>query len=128
MQDPTFSKILKRLIVSYLYDKFRGEVLILLAFTESKGLCEMKPPSGTFIQFSCGASQTLKSNSENDRHSLFTKHLLMRITQENLQISNAFCSIVDTVYAESNHEQKPLSLNGLPDNWNITLNEVRSGK
>jgi hypothetical protein len=95
-----------------------------LAAIEGKGLSEIKPPAGAFIQFACAANQTIKDALESDRNSLFTKHLLKNITRENVDFTDIFRDITDDVYKESIHKQRPLSMNGFQEHRQIYFNEV----
>lgn len=87
----------------------------------------MKPVRGTFIQFACATNQTIENVSKTKYHSLFTKHLLQNITEENITIASLFRRITDNVYQESSQTQRPFSINGLPEDWQISLNEVSPG-
>ncbi|UJR12099.1 hypothetical protein I4U23_016277 [Adineta vaga] len=82
-----------------------------------KGLREISPINGAFIQFACAANETSHDN-------LFTKHLLKNIAQENINIVNVFQRISDDVYKESDKGQRPLSINGLGQHGEIYLNQV----
>jgi hypothetical protein len=86
----------------------------------------MKPPPGAFIQFACVADQTAKNISETGRNSMFTKHLLGCITQENTHIADIFQHIVDDVYQESGRKQKPSFMNRLHQHQQVYLNAVAS--
>ncbi|CAF4994493.1 unnamed protein product, partial [Rotaria sp. Silwood1] len=88
-----------------------------LVTTENKGLHEIKPIKGAFIQFACAANEGVHNN-------LFTKHLLKNITQENTDISELFRWIAADVQRESHNKQRPLSINGLRHHQDVYLNEV----
>jgi hypothetical protein len=94
------------------------------ATTKGQGLHEMKPLAGAFIQFACAANQTVKDTMKTDRNGLFTKHLLKHVNRENTDISDIFQGIVDDVYRESNHQQRPSSMTGLSQHQQVYLNEV----
>ena len=98
---------------------------------EGKGLHEIRPPAGTYIQFACEADRTASDGLETDRNGLFTKHLLKHITNPNEDMIQIFQGIAADVYDESGEKQKPLSINGLMRRGHIYLNEsvaVSSGK
>ncbi|CAF3670715.1 unnamed protein product, partial [Rotaria socialis] len=97
---------------------------LLLARAEGKGLSEMQPPPETFIQFACGANQASTVVLGANRNSLFTKHLLQNITEENIIISELFSRVRNAVYQESNHRQIPLSMDGLQQYKQVYLNKV----
>ena len=77
-----------------------------------------------FIQFSCAAKQTARSVVHSSCDGLFMKHLLRNIAKENVNIIDVFRTIVCDVYRESNLEQRPVFINGLPERQRICLNEV----
>ncbi|CAF4571057.1 unnamed protein product, partial [Didymodactylos carnosus] len=45
------------------------------ATIKDKGLHEMDPPAGAFIQFACAANHTVSDSSTTDSNGLFIKHL-----------------------------------------------------
>ncbi|CAF4795014.1 unnamed protein product [Rotaria socialis] len=92
--------------------------------TNGKGLSEIQPPPGTFIQFACSANQTSLAVLGANRNSLYTKHLLQNITEENVPISDLFRRVRNAVHQESNQRQIPLSMDGLRQHKQASLNEV----
>ncbi len=100
----------------------------ILARTGANGLSEMQPRPETFIQFACGANQTSTIVSGSNRNSLFTKHLLRNITEENVPISELFQRVRDAVDQESSQRQRPLSMDGLEKYRQVCLNKVIIGK
>lgn len=102
----------------------KTNIFICLAEQDNKGLHEVKPSSGVFIQFSCGANQTTENIAENNRNCLFTKHLLKNIAMENTDVSDIFSRISNDVFRESKQKQRPLSMNGLNQKRKVYLNEV----
>ncbi len=91
---------------------------------KGKGLGEMSPRDGAFIQFICGANQTLTGIPAPDHKNLFTKHLLKNIDQENTDIMDVFRRIKDDVYRESNKKRRASIINGLHEHEQVHLNEV----
>jgi hypothetical protein len=75
----------------------------------------MKAPNGAFIQFACGANQTVNND-------LFFKHLLKNIAEENVSATDIFRRIADDVYQESNKRQRPLSITGLHQHLEVYIN------
>jgi hypothetical protein len=92
-------------------------VCLSLVTMKSKGLNEIDPPAGAFIQFSCAVNQTVRNN-------LFAKHLLRNIAQQNVDISDVFHDIARNVYRESNKRQRPFFMNGLYQHRKVYLNEL----
>lgn len=99
----------------------------LLATTNGGSLSMMRPPPETFIQFSCGTMQTDTSQRGVVRNSLFTKHLLRHIAEENVPIGEMLQRVTDDVYRESNGKQKSLCMNGLRLHKQVYINEVIVG-
>ena len=85
---------------------------------------EIQPLPGSFIQFACGTNQTADGSGEGDRNCLFTKHLLDNIARKNVDVADVFLDISNNVYRDSNHAQKPTSMNGLDRYGRVFLNEV----
>ena len=84
----------------------------------------MNASPGVFIQFACAANQTLHGVKDTSQNSLFAKHLLRNIAEENVNAIDVFRSIVCDVYRESNLIQRPLSINGLLKSKEVYLNHV----
>lgn len=84
----------------------------------------MTPPSGSLIQFSCDANTVIDEDSMNGQTNLFIKHLLKYIDAKNRDIRDIFRSIVDGVYQESNHRQRPLTMDGLSKEQQVHINYV----
>ena len=100
---------------------------LLVAATYGKGFRQIKAPLGTFIQYACVFNETVIDASDTTHHSLFTKHLLENINKENIHVMNVFSQIADNVYTARHQNHKPSSINGLPNNWEIRLNDVIPG-
>ncbi len=83
--------------------------------TEGTGLQEMEASDRTFIQFACGANQTVNND-------LFFKHLLKNIAEENVPATDIFRRVADDVYRESNRRQRPLSMTGLHQQMEVYIN------
>lgn len=79
------------------------------------GLCQLKAPKGTFIQFSGAVNQAVNND-------LFTRHLLTNITEENVELNDIFQEIGNKVYHESNQRQKPFFASGISQNDSVYLN------
>ena len=79
------------------------------------GLHEMKASDECFIQFACNANQTVTND-------LFARHLLKNITEENMDVTDLFGHITDSVYHGSNKRQRPFSTNGLHLHKEVYLN------
>jgi hypothetical protein len=82
----------------------------------------MSPRDGAFIQFICGANQTLTGVPTPDHKNLFTKHLLKYIDQEHVDIMRVFRRIKKNVYRESNKKRRPSIINGLHEHAVVYLN------
>ncbi|UJR17219.1 hypothetical protein I4U23_004114 [Adineta vaga] len=95
-----------------------GTYLLRVSSSERKGLQEMKPIEGAFIQFACAANETVRKN-------FFTKHLLKNLTLENVNVIDIFQRTANDVAQESDGNQKPLSINGLRQSEEVFLNRVR---
>ncbi|CAF1101778.1 unnamed protein product [Adineta steineri] len=91
---------------------------------KTKGLNEIKPPPGVFIQFGCAADQMASDNYRINDNNLYGKHLLKNIAQENVDIIDVFQRIMVDVSQESNKSQQPLSMNGLNQHQPVYLNQV----
>jgi hypothetical protein len=91
---------------------------------KSKGLKEIKPSVGTFIQFACAPNQMVSDDLTTDSDNLFTKYLLKNIAQENIDVTDVFRRIVEGVSEGSNKKQQPLSMNGLDQHQPVYLNHV----
>lgn len=87
----------------------------------------MRPLPETFIQYACAANQTDGIILESNHESLFTKHLLKNIIEENVPIAEMFQHVSEGVYRDSNRKQRPLSMNGLRTHCQVSLNEVVKG-
>jgi len=87
-------------------------------------LHRMNAPPRTFIQFACDTNQTVSGVGDTGGNSLFAKHLLINIPEENVDVIDVFRGIVCDVYRESNLAQKPLSMNGLQGIGKVYLNKV----
>ena len=94
---------------------------------DSRGLLEMQPRPGVFIQFAGTADQTASNLQAIDGHCLFARHLLSTITNRKFNIGEIFKRISDSVYQESKHKQTALSMNGLNGLSEVCLMEVISG-
>ena len=94
---------------------------------EGKGLCKIQSIPGTLIQFSGTTNRTVEDLRKDCRNTLFTAELLTRICKENMCAIEIFQEMVNNVYNKSDHQQKPLCMNGCPKEWKIFLNEVVDG-
>jgi hypothetical protein len=84
----------------------------------------MVSPSGTLIQFSCDANQTVDDDLKEDHSGLFTEHLLECIDQKNTDVRNIFRKISDRVYQMSKGRQRPLIMDGLSQDHQYYFNYV----
>ena len=96
----------------------------VFASLKGKGLLEIQPRPGVFIQFACAANQTVSNVGDTERNCLFAKHLIRNITEENVNVCDVFRGIIADVYRESNLAQRPLSMNGLQDIEQVYLKKV----
>ena len=68
--------------------------------SSSTGIAPISGPMGSYIVYACGSGQTTIDRSPDDRHGLFTHHLLKHIGST-LKIDEIMCHVCDGIYNDS---------------------------
>mmetsp|Transcript_5193 Transcript_5193/g.8717 ORF Transcript_5193/g.8717 Transcript_5193/m.8717 type:complete len:882 (-) Transcript_5193:89-2734(-) len=79
----------------------------------SDGLTAMKAPEGSMICFACAPGQLAADGGPGERHSVFTKHLLLHLDKVNLRVEDLFIRVTAGVVRDTRGKQSPYTNSSL---------------
>jgi formylglycine-generating enzyme required for sulfatase activity len=88
------------------------------ARSETRGLARIQPPQGSLIAYATEADATAYDNP-GERNGLFTKHLLRRLAQADLDVDKALDYVSSDVYEEAKRQGREQTPEVMKKTWPV---------